>query len=146
MLATVAFTAALLAMTTTDARAEECKRTGQVLKTTVVYFDFDSTAVNDGAKARLQGLAEQYKADPSLEVCVLGQADKAGNVDYNKQLALRRANAVADVLKDAGMADKPFQIVSRGEAFAPDGLLVRLFGEKVQFDSDRRVEVLMMRR
>ncbi|MFQ5973426.1 MAG: OmpA family protein, partial [Alphaproteobacteria bacterium] len=135
---------AILAMgfTTDRAFAAECKRATKVLQTTIVYFDFDSTAVKPEDRTRLENLVTRFGGNPNLEVCVLGQADKAGPGDYNLRLALRRAEAVADILKTSGLEGKPFQVVSRGEAFAPEGLLVRIFGDKVQFKSDRRVEVL----
>lgn len=144
--ASLAVAILVMGFTTNEATAAECKRAKKVLQTSIVYFDFDSTAVKPEDKTRMEKLATRFGANPNLEVCVLGQADKAGDGDYNLRLAQRRAEAVAGILKGSGLEGKPFQVVSRGEAFAPDGLLVRIFGDKVQFSSDRRVEVLMMER
>ncbi len=59
---------------------------------------------------------------------------------------MRRAEAVADVLKASGLQGVPYQIKSRGESFADEGLLTKLFGDKVNLENDRRVEVMFMTR
>jgi outer membrane protein OmpA-like peptidoglycan-associated protein len=54
---------------------------------------------------------------PDLKVDISGFADKTGNVEQNLDLALRRATAVRDALKAAGVADdrmslkKPEQVI-----------------------------------
>lgn len=127
-----------------SAAAEECKRGSEVLATEVFYFDTNSTTVSPADKARLNEIAKQYQGNPSLEICALGQADKSGNADYNKKLALRRAEAVANILKADGLQDAQYQIKSRGEAFASAEFLKEWFGDGVTFKSDRRVELLVM--
>lgn len=128
------------------AAADECPRGNQVLETMVVYFAVNSTDIANADRERLAAAAARLKGNPNLEVCTLGQADKSGNADYNEKLALRRAEAVADALKADGLEDVPFQIKSRGEAFANVGFLKDLFGSSINFDSDRRVEVLFINR
>ena len=68
----------------------------------VVYFEFDSAVVKPADKEKLAKLAAQAKALFVPRICVNGQADKQGNVDYNKKLSMRRAEAVATALSDAG--------------------------------------------
>lgn len=126
------------------AAADECVRGSQVLSSDVVYFAVDSTAMSAEEKAELHELAAQYKGNPNLMVCAIGQADKSGNAAYNEDLALRRAEAVAAVLKEAGLGSADYQIKSRGEVFADDGFIKEVFGNDGVFDSDRRVEVLLM--
>jgi outer membrane protein OmpA-like peptidoglycan-associated protein len=126
------------------ASAAECVRGSSVLNTTVVYFEFDSDKVPADAEASLKEIAARLQGNPALEVCALGQADKSGAADYNEQLALRRAGAVADILKASGLQDVQYQIKSRGESFLDDGPLAKLFGDKAEFENDRRVEVMFM--
>ncbi len=138
---------AMLALTGPGpAFAAECVRGTDILESTVVYFDFDSDKVPPDAEANLKKIAARLEVNPALEVCTLGQADKSGAADYNQQLALRRAEAVADVLKASGLQGVPYQIKSRGESFADEGLLTKLFGDKVNLENDRRVEVMFMTR
>ena len=128
------------------ASAEECVRPRgpDILETTIVYFGFDSAKVSQDAEASLKKIAARLKGHPALEVCSLGQADKSGAADYNEKLALRRAAAVADVLKANGLQGATYQIKSRGESFSDKGVLTKLFGDGVNFENDRRVEVMGM--
>ncbi len=145
LLMSAAIAAMVLALTGPGpAFAEECVRGADILDSTVVYFDFDSDKVPPDAEANLKKIAARLEGNPALEVCTLGQADKSGAADYNQQLALRRAEAVADVLKASGLQGVPYQIKSRGESFLDEGVLTKLFGDKVNFENDRRVEVMFM--
>ena len=126
--------------------AAECVRGTDILESTVVYFDFDSDKVPPDAEANLKKIAARVEGNPALEACALGQADKSGAADYNQKLALRRAEAVTDVLKASGLQGATYQIKSRGESFSDTGLLVKLFGDNLNFVDDRRVEVLVMTR
>ncbi len=94
-------------------------------------------------KNSLKAAAERFKSNPNLQVCVLGQADRTGNADYNKKLALKRAEAVAAHLKEFGLAGKKFQVVSRGAVFTNESFLGKLIGEDVA--ADRRVEITFYR-
>ena len=78
-----------------------------------------------------------------MQICVLGQADRTGNADYNKKLAQKRAEAVAAYLKESGLADKKFQVVSRGAVFTNESFLGKIIGEDVA--ADRRVEITFYR-
>ena len=80
------------------ASADECVRPKgpDILATTIVYFDIDSTKIPQDAEAKLKEIAGRFKGHPSLAVCSLGQADRSGAADYNQKLAMRRAAAVAD--------------------------------------------------
>jgi OOP family OmpA-OmpF porin len=128
------------------ASAEECVRPRgpDILATTIVYFDFDSTKIPQDAEAKLKEIADRFKGHPSLAVCSLGQADRAGAADYNQKLALRRAAAVADVLKANGLQGAAYQIKSRGQSGSDNDLLEKLFGDNLNFKNDRRVEVMVM--
>ncbi len=109
----------------------------------IINFAFDSTEIDEKDKKSLEAAAERFKSNPNMQVCVLGQADRTGNADYNKKLALERAEAVAAYLKESGLADKKFQVVSRGAVFTNDSFLGKLIGEDVA--ADRRVEITFYR-
>ncbi len=118
----------------------DCPRSGgNAGPPTVVSFDTDSTVIKERFQRRLVELAEQHRGNPNMRICVIGQADKQGNADYNKKLALRRAKAVADFLEKQGLPRNQFDISSRGEAFGDTW-----FGNNPA-EADRRVEVLVVR-
>jgi len=50
----------------------------------------------------------------SLTIEVVGFTDDSGSSDYNKQLSLKRAQSVANRLKELGMTNK-VNVIGRGE-------------------------------
>ena len=141
----ITLSAALLTFAATSAQAADCVRPKGLKGTTphVIKFDLGSIEISPEAEAWLKAEAERFATNPSLEVCVIGQADKTGDVELNKKLSMERAEAVARVLKDNGLADKKFQVIGRGEAFGDTS--GSLIGDLLDGESaaDRRVEVVL---
>lgn len=81
-----------------------------------VYFDYRSTDITPDDVAALQTLGQQLAADSALFVRVEGNADERGGVHYNRNLGMRRAQAVAKVLRAAGAKRKQVKTVSYGDA------------------------------
>ena len=109
----------------------------------IIKFAVNSTEIGAKDKNTLKAAAERYKSNPNMEICVLGQADRTGNADYNEKLALERAEAVAAYLKESGLTGKKFQVVGRGAVFKKDSFLGKILGEDVA--ADRRVEITFYR-
>ena len=126
---------------------QDCKRPAgsKVHTPKIVNFAFDSSEIDAKFQAELTQIAERFAGNPNIEICLVGMTDRSGNADYNKKLALRRANAVADLLKAKGLATNKFQIVSRGQAYGDDSWVGKIFGDKPS-ESNRRVDVLLMER
>ncbi|CUH51596.1 OmpA family protein [Shimia marina] len=80
-----------------------------------ILFDVDSFAVNASLKDDLAKVARSLDAYPDTTVQVLGHTDNTGAASYNQTLSERRANAVADVLLDNGVAFGRIQAIGRGE-------------------------------
>jgi OOP family OmpA-OmpF porin len=68
-----------------------------------VYFDFNQAQLGPDAQQILQRIAQQVKQDPSLRIVVVGKADRTGTDSYNLALSQRRADAVRQLLVDAGV-------------------------------------------
>ena len=140
-----AVAACVMVLASAAAEAGDCTRPKGLKGSTphVIKFETGSVEISPEEQAWLQAQAERFQSNPSLEVCVIGQADKTGDTELNKKLALERAETVAAFLKEKGLADKKFQVVGRGEAFGDtkDSLL----GKVLQGESaaDRRVEVIL---
>lgn len=106
------------------------------LKKAVIYFDYDKAVPILEPKDILVRIAEVLKRHPQQKIHVNGHTCKLGKPDYNKRLALRRANAVADQLRALGVHDDQMLIASLG-ADVP-----YRYGVKHPYAKDRRVEIV----
>jgi outer membrane protein OmpA-like peptidoglycan-associated protein len=100
---------------------------------TVVFFNADSAALDEGAQAIVAQAAGMAKERPAEPVRVRGfAAPDTGTAAFNKALAATRAQHVADHLAEAGVPRSRIRIESRGA---------------VPFDSfpteSRRVEIVI---
>lgn len=79
----------------------------------IVYFDFDSTTLNDEAKALLVKASMMGRG--AKAVMVSGHTDTKGAVAYNEALALSRAQAVSEFLKSHGISGNAIRVGASGE-------------------------------
>jgi outer membrane protein OmpA-like peptidoglycan-associated protein len=68
-----------------------------------VLFDFDASVIKAEAKDNLERLARNLLHVGIDRMRLDGHTDNVGTADYNQQLSLRRAQAVADVVTAAGI-------------------------------------------
>ncbi len=80
-----------------------------------VDFGYDSTDLNDAARAVLQKDVDWLKKWTTTKVMVEGHADSRGTNEYNLALGERRADAVRDYIVSLGIATDRVTIVSKGE-------------------------------
>ncbi|MEM7227036.1 MAG: OmpA family protein [Pseudomonadota bacterium] len=127
--------------------ADDCVRptSGTVQTPKSIDFDLNSKEIKPQYQAQLTEIAKRYAGNPNIQLCVIGMTDRSGSADYNKKLAMERANAVADFLKSAGLKDNKYQIVARGQAFSDDSWVGKLLGDQPR-ESQRRVELIVMER
>ncbi|HSD41817.1 MAG TPA: sodium-translocating pyrophosphatase [Burkholderiales bacterium] len=82
-----------------------------------VHFDTGSTALSSEDRKIVAAVAHRINETPDLKLDVSGFADKTGNAEQNLELAKKRATAVRDALKAAGIAEdrinlmKPEQVI-----------------------------------
>jgi outer membrane protein OmpA-like peptidoglycan-associated protein len=60
-------------------------------------------------------VADNLRSYPDSTVQVVGHTDNTGSASYNQALSERRANAVADILMNGGVAFERIQTYGRGE-------------------------------
>jgi outer membrane protein OmpA-like peptidoglycan-associated protein len=88
-----------------------------------VYFDFDSAAITDKAKATLDPLGRALQ-NPLLKgatIVLAGFTDATGKPDYNKDLSQKRAAAVKEYLVSGFQVPAPMLInVGFGELHLKD--------------------------
>ena len=81
----------------------------------VYHFDFDGYNVHSDDIASLNAQAEYLVQHRGAKVRLEGNADERGSREYNIALGWKRAKAVAEVLKQEGVADKQIAMVSYGK-------------------------------
>lgn len=81
----------------------------------VVYFGYDSFALDDQARAALDNNAKLLRDNPSLSVSIDGHCDERGTVEYNQALGQKRAETVQQYLSDLGLGGDRFRVISYGK-------------------------------
>lgn len=105
-----------------------------------VYFDLKSTRLRADAVEVLQERAALMEGEPGWAVLVQGHADLLGPAEYNRGLALRRAEAVKRFLVELGVPEAAVRVVAVGQ----DGALCDDPGPDCQ-RLNRRVHIEMRR-
>ncbi|MEM5325764.1 cytochrome c oxidase subunit II [Paraburkholderia sp. JHI2823] len=70
-----------------------------------VYFEVGKSTLPADAKDAIQAAADYAKAHPDAKFTLSGYTDSSGNASTNADLAKRRAQAVRDAMKAAGIAE-----------------------------------------
>jgi outer membrane protein OmpA-like peptidoglycan-associated protein len=81
-----------------------------------VFFAFDSYALSDRAKAKLDETAGLLLKFPAIELEVTGHTDAIGTYEYNQVLSVNRAKAVADYLASKGVAKERLAVSGKSES------------------------------
>jgi outer membrane protein OmpA-like peptidoglycan-associated protein len=103
--------------------------------TSILYFVLDTPNLTPESRAELPKVLEVIKNRPAPEVSVIGYTDKSGEKDYNYQLGLRRAKAVAKEIEAIGVPEGQVTVDSYGSANP-------LIETKKQYEPrNRRVEI-----
>lgn len=83
---------------------------------TMVNFEFDSTVLDASAQATLRQQADWIRQFPEVRFKVFGHTDLVGSEAYNRNLGLRRAQAVVAFLATQGIGrDRLEAVVSFGQ-------------------------------
>jgi peptidoglycan-associated lipoprotein len=85
-----------------------------------VFFDYDSSDVNDAGRAVLQANAAVLKKYPTWVVTIEGHCDERGTKEYNLALGERRAVAARTYLLSLGLDASRLRTVSYGSEFPFD--------------------------
>ena len=87
----------------------------EMFKSDAVHFAYDSSAIRDGEKSKIENVAGYLKSNASAAVRVEGNADERGTEEYNRALGERRALAIRSALVQAGVASDRVDTLSNGE-------------------------------
>ncbi|MEM1371027.1 MAG: OmpA family protein [Pseudomonadota bacterium] len=92
------------------------ERVTSIMGRGVIPFASSSVDLGGGHGSTLRRLAGLVKSCSDVIVRVEGHTDSTGSRRYNQKLSTRRAKAVADFLRAAGVADFQIEAVGRGES------------------------------
>lgn len=109
-----------------------------VARTYLVFFDWDSANLTEGALKVVDEAAAASQEESVTEVHVSGYTDTSGSPSYNKHLSIRRAQAVASRLVHDGVDAASISIHGYGATH----LLVQT-GPGVREAKNRRVEIIL---
>ncbi len=86
-----------------------------------VRFKINSSTIEPQEEVNVYNMAEYMKANPDVQISVVGFADKdTGSAAYNQALSIRRAQAVADcMVKKYGVAANRIYVKGEGSAEQP---------------------------
>lgn len=104
-----------------------------------ILFASGSFAVRSDLVRDLNTVAGNLQAYPESTIQIVGHTDSDGEAAFNQQLSERRANAVADILLDAGIPFSRVQTFGRGETQPVASNL-----DPVGKSQNRRVEIVIL--
>lgn len=80
-----------------------------------VHFDFNKSDIRADSRPILNEAAEILKENPDVRISVEGHTDAIGSDEYNKQLSLRRAEAVFRYLVNHGIPPERMEVIGYGK-------------------------------
>lgn len=101
-----------------------------------IYFEVGRKGLTDDGKVQLSAQASMLRQHEDYGVLIQGYTDQQGPTSYNKQLGMKRAEAVKADLITAGIAEHRIKTVSLGE----EGVLC-IDGSDVCRHMNRRVHL-----
>ncbi|WP_175757779.1 OmpA family protein [Burkholderia ambifaria] len=78
-------------------------------------FDTDKSTLKADARDKLDALIEAAHGTPFKTVTISGYTDSTGTAEHNQQLSQRRAQSVAQYLREHGLAAQKFDVRGYGE-------------------------------
>ena len=82
-----------------------------------VLFYFDSTELRDGQMVKIEEFITKIPLNYQGEILIEGYTCDIGEEEYNKNLSLKRANAIADLLREKGYQNT--KVIPYGESAYP---------------------------
>lgn len=80
-----------------------------------VYFDFNSSKPQASSTWATDFVAKYLKTNSAAKINVVGFADELGGTEYNNSLSLKRAQAIKQLLVDAGVDASRVSTEGKGE-------------------------------
>ncbi len=101
-----------------DLEGARVERVGEGIKVTFesgILFDVNKAALKEESKRELERLAVILNKYEDTNILLEGHTDSTGPEDYNMDLSIRRAQAVANYLASLGVNPTRFTVMGYGE-------------------------------
>lgn len=102
----------------------------------LLYFESGGAVLTAESMTLLPKIIESVTRRPGVDVSIIGHSDTLGKAEANAVLALKRAQAIADLLREKGLKAAALSVESHGES----NLLIKTPDETAE-PRNRRVEV-----
>ena len=89
---------------------------GQKIVLNNIYYDFNKSAIRQGAARELDALANLMRQMPGLEIELTAHTDSRGGTEFNQKLSQQRAISARNYLVSLGIAEKRIVAIGLGEA------------------------------
>jgi outer membrane protein OmpA-like peptidoglycan-associated protein len=132
-------TADALAAELAELQAKQTDRGVVITLDDEVLFDVDRSELKPGGMSQVQRVAEVLKNDTTRDVLIEGHTDSTGTDTYNMDLSQRRAQAVANALRSAGVESSRIQSEGLGETMP-----VATNDTTAGRQQNRRVEIILL--
>jgi outer membrane protein OmpA-like peptidoglycan-associated protein len=96
--------------------ARENEQLAQFLSEHVISFRTNTAQIDENGRQVLDDVYEMLKSQNNVHVLIIGHTDASGNEAYNRDLSLRRAQAVAHYLRQKGWTNATFETIGMGSA------------------------------
>ena len=110
----------------------------RIIKTFIVYFDFNKAIVTPAASVTLAEVAAAQAELKPTAIYLSGHTDTVGNAAYNQTLSNKRAAAVATVLAKLGVKTSTFDLKAFGKTMPAVPTK-----DNVKEGKNRRVEIYL---
>lgn len=104
----------------------------------LLYFETGTAKLTKASQADIQNVLTTLRERGPSAVSVIGHTDTEGKSNWNEQIGLKRATAIADLLKKEGIQVIELVVTSHGES----NLLVKTPDDTPE-PRNRRVEIIV---
>jgi OOP family OmpA-OmpF porin len=103
-----------------------------------VFFDFDKDKITPGTISAINFLIKYLNANPKSNADIIGYADEMGDINYNMDLAGRRAKKVKEMIVRSGISESRLNLSVKGEdnSVPKESKLARQLVRRVAFEVD----------
>ncbi|MBK8555126.1 MAG: OmpA family protein [Lewinellaceae bacterium] len=113
---------------------------GKTFQLKNIYFEFDRSELMPRSYVELAKLQKILTDHPGMQISIVGHTDSLGSDAYNETLALQRANAVVQHLRQNGISASRLKAIGAGEKkpiASNDTEEGRALNRRVEFIIDR---------
>ncbi len=81
----------------------------------LLHYEFGTTKLTAQSRGQIEEMLDEIKRLPAPEIIIIGHTDQIGTDSVNDALSLKRAEAIAQLLKARGIDPRSIETVGRGK-------------------------------